>query len=129
MTEDEECELQILITSGAEAPEKAVLGLASALSAVHSNVKVKVVFAMRGALWCASSEGNSRLVPGYPPVGELIATLVEEGVSVAGCSSCIDQYCPAERDEAGRAKLRPGIGTEGLSLITLRMTHAPTVTF
>jgi predicted peroxiredoxin len=129
MTEDEEFGLQILIISGAEAPEKAVLGLATALSAVHSDVKVKVLFAMRGALWCAPAEGNSLLVPGYPPVGELIATLIEEGVSVAGCSSCIEQYCPAERDESGRAKLRPGIGTEGLSVITLRMTHCPTVTF
>ncbi|MEM9696897.1 MAG: DsrE family protein [Myxococcota bacterium] len=127
--EPESLDLQILIVSGPEAPEKAVLGLAAALSAVHSAMAVRVVFAMRGAVWCAATEGNSVLVPGYPPIGELIANLVEEGVAVRGCSSCVDQYCPAERDDAGLIKLRAGIGYEGLSAVTLMMSSTNTVTF
>lgn len=129
MEKEERYDLQILIISGPEAPEKAVLGLATALSALHSALSVKVVFAMRGAIWCAASEGNSRLVSGYPPIGELIATLLEEGAAVRGCSSCVDQYCPAERDSDGRRKLRPGLELVGLSVMTLRMTDTSTVTF
>lgn len=122
-------DLQILVISGPEAPEKAVLGLASALSAIHSDLKVKVVFAMRGAIWCAATEGNSQLVPGYPPIGELIAMLQAEGARVCGCSSCVDQYCPAPRDDNGSKVLREGIERVGLSVVTLHMADTSTVTF
>ena len=130
MSEDSEAyDLQILVMSGPEAPEKAVLGLAAALSALHSDMRVKVVFAMRGAIWCAESEGNAPLVAGYPPIGELIGMLLGEGAHVYGCSSCVDQYCPAPRDSAGHKVLRSGVGRIGLSVVTLRMADTSTVTF
>lgn len=129
MTEDKKYDLQILIISGPGAPEKVVLGLAAALSAVHTDYAVKVVFAMRGATWCAGTEGNAQLVAGYPPIGDLIDELVEAGVDVYGCSSCIDQYCPAPLTEVGEKALRKGVGRVGLSVVTMMMTHTPTVTF
>lgn len=130
MTEDTpDDDLQILVISGPEAPEKAVLGLAAALSALHSDMRVKLVFAMRGAVWCAETEGNAALVPGYPPIGELIAMLQAEGARVCGCSSCVDQYCPAPCDPHGMKVLRTGIERVGLSVVTLHMAHTPTVTF
>ena len=122
-------DLQILLASGPEAPEKAVLAMATALSGTHSAVRVRLVMAMRGTIWCAPSEGNAALVEGYPPIGEMLKDLVEEGVGVFGCSSCIDQYCPAPVDSDGHKILRAGIARIGLSLVTLHMIDTPTVTF
>ncbi len=122
-------DLQILISTGASAPEKVVLGLASALAAVHSELKTCVVLAMRGAEWAAESVGNEAEVPGYPPIAELIEGVQEAGGSVLGCSSCIDQYCPAPTGDDGLKVLREGIGRVGLSEVTLRMVQVPTVTF
>jgi predicted peroxiredoxin len=126
---EHELDLQLLLTSGPEAPERAVLALAAALSAAHSKIRARVVLAMRGAIWAAEREGNVESVAGYPPVGELIAMIVEDGGSVVGCSSCIDQFCPAPIGDDGLKILRGGITREGLSAITIRMTQVPTVTF
>lgn len=126
---DEKYDLQIVLCSGPESPEKATLAVASGLSGVHSGLRVKIVLAMRGAVWAAASEGNSELVHGYPSMGELMEDFMEEGGVVFGCSSCIDQYCPAPRDDDGKKVLRKGIDRVGLSLVTLRMTDTPTVTF
>lgn len=121
--------LQVILTTGPEAPEKATLAFASALSACHSDLRASVVLAMRGAIWAAHSEGNEELVPGYPPIGELIELVHEAGGKVLGCSSCIDQYCPAPVGDDGMKILRDGIDRIGLTEVTLRMAGTPTVTF
>jgi predicted peroxiredoxin len=127
--EEKKYDLQIVIISGPAEPEKVVLGLAAALTALHSGLAVRVVFAMRGATWCAASEGNAPLVSGYPPIGDLIDEVLGEGAGVFGCSSCIDQYCPAPLGDDGHKVLRRGVDRAGLSVVTLAMTDTPTVTF
>jgi predicted peroxiredoxin len=128
---DQKFDLQILITTGPEAPEKAVLGFAAALSAVHSDISVSVVLAMRGAIWAADCQGVESTVPGYPPVGELIELIQEDGGHILGCSSCIDQYCPAPIGDDGQKVLRKGIELVGLPRVTMRMAdpHTQTVNF
>jgi len=128
-THENKYELQIIINSGPELPEKAMLGFAAALSAASSGVSVTTVLAMRGAAWAAESMGNEISVPGYPSVGEMIALIMESGGTVRGCSSCVDQYCPAPRGEDGEKVLREGIVRVGLNVVTLRMLETPTVTF
>lgn len=121
--------IQILISSGTDAPEKVVLGLATALCAVHSGIAVRLVFAMRGAVWCSPTRGNDQRVPGYPPIGTMIDELVEEGAQVYGCSSCIDQYCPSPMGQDGLKVLRQGMDRIGLTRVTIDMVSISTVTF
>lgn len=128
-THHDKYDLQVVITSGPELPEKAVIGFATALSAATSGVTVTTVLAMRGAVWAAECQGTEISVEGYPCVGELIELIEESGGTVRGCSSCVDQYCPAPLDEKGDKILRKGIERVGLNVVTLRMLDTPTVTF
>ena len=126
---DQQYDLQIILTSGYEAPEKAVFAMATALSSVHSDLKLCLALAMRGAVWASETVGNDVLVPGYAPVGELITMIQDAGGDVVGCSTCLDQFCPAPHNSDGRKFLRPGIERVGLSVLTLRMASVRTVTF
>lgn len=126
---NEHYELQILLTSGDDFAEKAVLAVATALAAAAHGIPVAFVMAMRGAQWCAASVGNDASVDGYPPMGELVEMLIEAGGAVQGCNSCVEQFCPAPKGEDGLKVLRSGITRVGLNEITLRMTSVQTVTF
>ena len=129
MSELQKPRLQVIIVSGPEAPERATLGMAAALSACHSDYETHVVLAMRGAIWAAETEGNSPLVPGYPPMGEMIALVHDAGGTVLGCSSCIHQYCPAPTGDDGQKILRKGIALIGLTQVTMNAIEVSTLTF
>jgi predicted peroxiredoxin len=121
--------LQIILSSGQQSPEKAVLAIAAALSAAHSGIDVSLVMAMRGAEWAAPSVGNDTAVDGYPPVATLLSELADGGGQVLACSSCVDQYCPALVGTDGEKVLRTEIKRIGLSVVAIRMAEWPTVTF
>ena len=129
MSQSESYELQVVVTCGVDHVERAVLGFATALSAAAHDIPVVLVLAMLGARWAAESEGNEPLVPGYPPIAELIALIDDAGGVVQGCSSCVDQYCPAPVGEDGQKILRKGVTRVGLSVMTERMVDTSTVTF
>ena len=99
--------------------------------AMNPHFIVNTLGVMRGAIWAADCQGNESTVPGYPPMGELIALVQEDGGTVLGCSSCIDQYCPAPVGDDGHKVLRAGIERVGLGTVTIRMAdvHTQTVNF
>ncbi|MCA9620986.1 MAG: DsrE family protein [Myxococcales bacterium] len=122
-------QLQLILATGPETPERAVLALGAALSAAHSGTQVSVVLAMRGAAWASPLVGDDNTLEGYPTVASLIAEVLDAGAEVLGCSSCIDRFCPAPLGADGQKVLRAGIARVGLSLVAMRMTERATVTF
>lgn len=121
--------LQIIITKGPENPSKAILGLAMALSAVASDTRVVVFFTMKGARWVDPDVGEFKPEPNFNGSEEYIEALLDLGVTMEGCTSCVEQYCPEIRDEDGVYHMREGVVFNGLSTATIRATYIPTLVF
>ena len=121
--------LQIILCSGLEAPHRAVFAFMAALSAAASGLRVSLVLTMSGACWASTAIGNDPLLPGYPSPAEYLENLQELGGLVEGCSTCVENFCPAPLGEDGLKVLRPGISRVGLTEVTLRMPKVRTVSF
>ena len=118
--------LQIIIASGPDEAPRAVLGFATAVSASVSNLKVYVFLAMGGASWAVENSDNNILVPGFSSINEYINILLENGVSIEVCSTCVNNACAAS---TSGNKLRKGVEIVGLVTITSRISECETVTF
>jgi predicted peroxiredoxin len=121
--------LQIIITHGTDSPSKAILGLAMALSAVASDTRVVVFFTMKGAQWVDPNVGEFKPEPNFNSSEEYIEALLDSGVTMEGCTSCVEQYCPHLRNADGHYQMREGVIFNGLSTATIRATSIPTLIF
>jgi HPt (histidine-containing phosphotransfer) domain-containing protein/predicted peroxiredoxin len=120
---------QFVIVSGPEDAYRATLGVASALAALSSGMKVVCFFTMRGAQWTGDVDPQEAPVPGFLRVKELIAMLVEDGARMEGCTSCVESHLDAPRDASGRKKLAEGFVYAGLPEATLRMVSSRSAVF
>ena len=128
-TTTQEPDLQIIIASGTGNVHQVVLGFSAALAAAQMGTQVTVVFSMLGAHWVSDSVGHDNPVPGFPSVSELKDLLIESGVTLEACSSCIENYCPVPVGPDGKRILPKDITRVGLGLIASRMATVNTVVF
>jgi len=121
--------LQILISSGPESPERAVLAFSVAAAALSAGTDVLVYLVMNGARWALKSQGNEVDVPGFAPVSALISVVQAAGGTIQVCPNCGgEKQCDlAERQET--CEMRPGISRAGLVPVATRMGKTPTLTF
>lgn len=125
----QEPDLQIIISSGTGNVHQVVLGFSSALTAAQMGSSVTVVFSMLGAHWVSDSVGHDNPVPGFPSIAELKELLIESGVTLEACSTCIENYCPAPLGLDGKRILPDSVTRVGLGLIASRMATVNTVVF
>jgi predicted peroxiredoxin len=125
----QEPDLQIIISSGTGNVHQVVLGFSAALAAAQMGTNVTIVFSMLGAHWASDSVGHDNPVPGFPSIAELKDLLVESGVILEACSTCIENYCPVPLGQDGKRILPPDITRVGLGLIASRMATVNTVVF
>jgi len=125
----QEPDLQIIISSGTGNVHQVVLGFSAALAAAQMGTNVTIVFSMLGAHWASDTVGHDNPVPGFPSIAELKILLVESGVCLEACSTCIDNYCPVPLGQDGKRILPSGITRVGLGLIASRMATVNTVVF
>ncbi len=119
-------DLQLVVASGPESPERATFAFAAALAAAHSGSKVVIALTMHGAHWASPTSGKDVLVPGFHPIGELIEMIQEAGGTVEACSTCVENFCPSEVSSDGLKALGYGIERVGLGVIAMRMVDTPT---
>jgi predicted peroxiredoxin len=124
---DEKAGLQIIICSGPQEANRAILGFAAALAARACGMSVTLFLVMDGAQWALSSEGNEVQAPGFQPVAQLLESILAAGGRIEVCSNCVEGACGAP-PESG-SQLRPGIVFGGLAAVAIRMGQVPTVTF
>jgi predicted peroxiredoxin len=129
LTTTQEPDLQIIISSGTGNVHQVVLGFSAALAAAQMGTQVTVVFSMLGAHWVSDSVGHDNPVPGFPSVSELKDLLIESGVTLEACSTCIENYCPVPVGPDGKRILPKDITRVGLGLIASRMATVNTVVF
>lgn len=120
---------QFIIASGPEDTYRATLGLAAAISAASSGTKVVCFFTMRGAKWTGDADPQETPVPGFPRVKEFIEMLVEEGVRMEACTSCVENHLDAPRDADGRKQLAKGFVFAGLPEAAIRMGTVQSTVF
>jgi len=126
---DKNFDLQVILTTGTEDPERVTLGLAAALAAASSDQRVVVFFSVRGAQWASPVTPEHPKVGGFPSIAEIVEMLVELDVSLVGCTSCIDLHLKSDLGESGHRTMATGFSYGGLSEAALRMSDVPTVTF
>jgi predicted peroxiredoxin len=87
-------ELQVMITSGPEALDRAVLGFAFALSAVSCGIKVSIILALQGTAWLNRDiPAAGQHVNGFQPISDYMDMLEDYGAVIRLCSSCAEDNC------------------------------------
>ena len=113
--------IQVLITSGREDVERAVLGLNTALVAASSGVDVVVFFSLLATRWTCLGDDS-------PRVPALIELLLETGAQLECCAACLEEHCVAGGDAL--PQLRHGIRPSGLAKVAQRAaTGVQTLSF
>jgi predicted peroxiredoxin len=89
MTEKKKHELQVMITRGPEDISHAALGFAFAVSAVISDISVKVILVLNGVVWSTDKEQAAyKKVNGLDSVREYMNILIERDTDIYLCSTC-----------------------------------------
>ena len=107
-------QLQVIIASGPKDLGRAVLGLAFSVSAVVSNIRVKVILTLDGVAWAVKNEPTARKnVNGFSTISEYMNILTKNGADISVCSACQKNACINRR----KTKLPP-VGLSELVLAT-----------
>jgi predicted peroxiredoxin len=129
MTHPKSHALQVLITSGPEALDRAVLGFAFALSATTCGADVTVVLALEGITWIKKDTPEAhQTVNGFASVADYMTLLADGGAVVRLCSSCVEHDCALDRPTESAAEKISYAGLTELALRTIR-GDAATVVF
>ena len=121
--------VQVLIASGPEALDRAVLGFAFALSAATCGADATVILTLKGSIWAKQDVPEARqTVNGFSSISEYIALLRDSGAVVRFCSSCAERGCTL--DTSGKGS-NPGFSYTGLVEVAIRTMQgaATTVVF
>jgi predicted peroxiredoxin len=119
-------QLQVIISSGQEQAEKAVLGFAFALAASSTGSRVVLFFTMNGAQWTDQSLGAEEVVNGFETIDTYWDLLTELDAVFEGCTSCVENYCHTQNN---KCTLRKNMVLAGLSTASIRALSVPTVVF
>lgn len=126
MMQQEEYQLQVIIASGDDQAERAVLGFAFALAAASTGSRVVLFFTMNGAQWTNESLGGEGIVNGFESINTYWQLLTELGAVFEGCTTCVENYCHSQDN---RCSLRKNVVLAGLSTASIRGLSVPTVVF
>ena len=112
-------DLQVIIASGPRDLGRAVLGFAFAVSAVVSNIRVKVILTLDGTAWAVKNEPAARKsVNGFSPISEYMSILAKNGADISACSTCAKNACITRRKADRRYAKLPLVGLSELVLAT-----------
>jgi predicted peroxiredoxin len=122
----EEYQLQVIIASGNEQIEKALLGFAFALAAASTGSRVVLFFTMNGAQWTDEALGQEHIVNGFETINTYWDLLTELDAVFEGCTACVENYCHSKDN---KCTLRKNMVLAGLSTASIRALSVPTVVF
>jgi uncharacterized protein len=75
-------------THGRDDPERAIVPFIAASVAAASGQEAVVVLTVEGAWVCKRGYAATVEAPGFPALADLLASFVEAGGAVWGCSAC-----------------------------------------
>jgi predicted peroxiredoxin len=92
-------------THGGDDPERAIVPFIAANVAAASGQDALVVLTIEGAWLCKRGYAGSVRAEGFPDLAELIASLVEAGGQIWGCSACTTPRGITEADLVDGAQI------------------------
>jgi predicted peroxiredoxin len=127
---DSEYQLQVIIASGPDQAQRAILGLSMAASASAAGVRVAIFFAMAGAQLLNATNCSQILVAGFPSVAEFVKILIDSDGAVEYCPNCVDGECAVGfSDKLIKTEVCQLAKPGGMSAFALRMASSSTVVF
>ena len=97
MDREQPYNLQVLIASGPDDLDRAVLGFAFALSAAASGANVTVILALQGVVWLDKDiPAAKQSFSGFLPIGDYMDMLKDQGIVIRLCSSCLEGNCATD---------------------------------
>jgi predicted peroxiredoxin len=119
MKNKKQLDLQVIIASGPKDLGRAVLGFAFGVSAVVSNIRVKVILTLDGVAWIVKNEPAARKsVNGFSPISEYMSILTKNGAAISVCSTCANNACITRQKAKKRYAKLPSAGLSELVLAT-----------
>jgi predicted peroxiredoxin len=119
-------ELQILIASGTEDLDRAVLGFAFAVSAATSGVNVTIILVMQGKIWADKDNPSAeQAVNGFQSVRSYMNILEDNGAVFRLCSSCVEDNFTLPDDSRYTAVVSSCVG---LTEVAIKTTNSNTKT-
>ena len=110
MEQQQQYELQVLIASGPEAVDRAVLGFALAVSAASSGIKVTVILALKGIAWAQQNiRAAKQKVNGFSSIEDYVNILGDSGAVIRLCSSCVENNCKLDKKESAQTSSYVGL--------------------
>ena len=115
------CDLQLIVASGPEDAQRALIGIQLALTTALMGDTVSVWLTGNGAVWACETEAAQDTSPLGGQIRETLERIAELGGEVGVCPSCRDAHCGP--DESGEAL------PTGLAAIAARLSKTPTMVF
>jgi len=129
MTENKQCNLQVIIVSGPEDISRAVLGFAFASAAAVSEVDVTMVLSLDGLAWAGEDEpAAKKKVNGFDSISEYMDILLNSGAAIRLCSTCVKNSCRKSEGNDAPLKDFPVAGLSELAVQSCN-SHGRTVVF
>jgi predicted peroxiredoxin len=92
-------------THGRDDPERATVPFIAANVAAAAGQEAVVVLTIEGAWLCKRGQAELVEAPGFPRLGELVASLVAAGGQIWGCSACTTPRGITEADLVPGARI------------------------
>jgi uncharacterized protein len=92
-------------THGRDDPERAIVPFIAANVAAASGQDAVVVLTVEGAWLCRRGYAETVEAEGFPGLGELVASFVEAGGEIWGCSACTTPRGITEADLVSGARI------------------------
>jgi uncharacterized protein len=92
-------------THGRDDPERAIVPFIAANVAAASGQEAAVLLTVEGAWLCKRGYAEEVEADGFPKLAELLASFVEAGGEIWGCSACTTPRGITEDDLIGGAKI------------------------
>ncbi len=126
MNRQQPYELQVIIASGPEALDRAVLGFAFAVSAATSGVNVTIILTLKGMVWAEKNIPEAdQAVNGFQSVRSYMDILEDNGAVFRLCSSCVEDSFTLPDDNRYTATIGSCVG---LTEVAIKTTNGNTQT-
>jgi predicted peroxiredoxin len=111
--------LVIIVTHGPEHPEMATIPFVMGAAALVSDVEVCLVFQGDGVNLIRKDGAAHVFAHSFPPLAELVSTVVELGGQLMACTPCLDS-----RELKAPDDLEPGVEVIGAARLVAEITAA-----
>lgn len=115
--------VQVIVVTGLDQPKRLFTGLSLAAASAAAGTRVRLFLGMDGVQCLDPRLSGEVILPGYPPVAELLSVIRDSGGVIEYCPHCLPSGCdtwlaqaPMGESTSGCAGLPAGLASYGVHL-------------